>query len=264
MTDTPSPGRATFRSMMGWLVTTAGCIWPSGWSAADDAEEDAGDDARSPLPVIDQEPKRIAPMRVPARTPKELEAMRRTDAHAPDFFRLAQVTSAEAGEKADQELLELAKEVGWLHTTQSLPALQAVLAGIGARDPASRPALIKTLADAVKTFPPQGNEDYEEPTADQAAALEALLQATESHVAPEQWPAVIGELREALGKACNMVGYEYMGLTLEEVVAETKSESRPRDMTWFLERLNVLDPQPKAPTADDVGEAEAPPPPESA
>lgn len=257
MTDTPSPGRTAFRSLMGWLQDAAGCTWPSGWPVADD-EEGGGDDGGLAPPVIDQQPGPIEPMRVPARTPKELEGMRRTDAHAPDFFRLVQVTSAEAGEKADQELLELAKEVGWLQTTQGLPALQVVLAGIGARDPASRPALIKTLADQVKTFPPQGNVEYEEPTADQAAALEALLEATESHVAPEQWPTVMSELRKALGMACDAVGYEYMGDTLEVVVARRKEG--PRDMTWFLERLNVLDPQPKALTADDVGEADAPPP----
>jgi hypothetical protein len=255
MTDTPSPGRTAFRSLMGWLADAAGCTWPSGWPAADDEGEDAGNDGMPASPVIDQQPKPIESMRVPARTPKDLEGMRKTapEGQAKDFHRL--LNAVESGEKGDQELLALAKAVGWLHTTKCLPALQAVLAGIGTRDAASRPVLVKALAEQLSTFPPQ-DEDYEEPTADQGAALEALLQATADHVVPDQWADMLSSLREALGAACGGMDW-YMGdLTPEAAVAMT--QGKPTDMAPFLARLEALAAMPTTPQGlQGMGRTEA-------
>lgn len=258
MDEKGPPAKAPTRSLMDWLRAVAGCTWP----AADDEEEDDGDDAEK-VSLTTLEPGPVAPMRVepagevdagsPAEagvsTPKDLEAMGRTEAQAEQFHRLLRANSAKPGDAGDRELLALAKAVGWLHTTKCLPALQAVLAGIAERDEASRPALVTALAEQLPMFPPQ-DQDYDEPTADQVATLEALLQATVDHVSPGQWPDVLPSLREALGAACGGMDYLYMDLPLEEAVARTRSG--PRDMTSFLERLDALDPRPGASTANDA------------
>jgi len=273
MTDTPGasmdekrpPAKApvqaglsieTTRSLGDWLRAVTGCISPS---AADKEEED--DAEKASLTTL--EPGPIAPMRaqpvgdgdagVPAEaavpTPKDLESMGRTEAQAEQFHRLLRANAAKSGDAGDQELLALAKAVGWLHTTKCLPALQAVLAGIAMRDAAGRPVLLTALAEQLPMFPPQ-DQDYDEPTADQVVALEALLQATVDHVSPEQWPDVLPSLREALGAACGGMDYLYMDLPLEEAVARTRSG--PTDMTSFLERLDALDPRPGAPAANNA------------
>jgi hypothetical protein len=251
--------------MMGWLADAAGCTWPSGWPAADDEEEDAGDDGKPTSPVIDQQPKPIVSMWVPARTPKDLEGMRKTapEGQALDFHRM--LNAVEAEEKGDQELRALAKAVGWLHTTKCLAALQAVLAGIGKRDAASRPALITVLADQVSKFPSQ-DEDYDEPTVDQVVALEALVQATTDHLAPDQRPGVLPGLREAFGAACGGMDW-HMGEfeTLQGAVdaakekAIAKAEGGEADVTPLLERLDALAARFAEPAAHD-DEADAPPP----
>jgi hypothetical protein len=240
----------TTRSLMDWLRAVAGCTWPP---AADEKEDDGDEAERGSLRTVQPGP--VAPMQVrpagdgdpdPAAeaavpTPKDLESMGRTEAQAEQFHRLLRANSAKPGDAGDQELLALAKAVGWLHTTKCLPALQAVLAGIAMRDAAGRPALITALAEQLPMFPPQ-DQDYDEPTSDQVAALEALLQAMVDHVAPGQWPEVMPSLREALGAACGGMDYLYMDTPLEEAVARTKSG--PRDMTPFLKRLDDLAPPP--------------------
>jgi hypothetical protein len=241
--------------MMGWLADAAGCTWPSGWPAADD-EEDAGNDGKPASPVIDRQPKPIEPMRVPARTPKDLEGLRKTapEGQAKDFHRL--LNAAESGEKGDQELLVLAKAVGWLAQAKCPPAVQAVLDVAATRDVEKRPALIMALAEEAKTFAPQEGE-YEEPTDEQIAAFEALVQATEDHVLPADWPGMLPDLMVALSMACGMEAWYMDDPTPEQAVDGT--DRTRRTMAPLLQRLRALEARAKAPMADS-GEADAPPP----
>jgi hypothetical protein len=172
---------------------------------------------------------------VPSPTPQNLQKMGRSDEQAEQFHRLLRANSEKSADEGYEELLDLAKTVGWLHTKQCLTALRSVLETVVKRDAQERPALLEALANQLATFPPQ-DEDYEEPTDDQVSALEALLQTTTDALRPEERSDVLPSLRAALGGACGGMDW-YMGLSLEDAVAKAKPT---KDMSSFLEKLNSL------------------------
>ncbi|MET1027530.1 MAG: hypothetical protein ABWY00_10200 [Dongiaceae bacterium] len=120
----------------------------------------------------------------------------------------------------DAEPLKAAiRGIGWLHETDRLSCLTATVKTVGNWNGEDRPGLLAAVTDEVKYLAPSEG-DYREPTDDQIAALQNILQAVPSHIEPAAQRAVLLGIAEALDTVClGADWFTFDGDGLEDAIA---------------------------------------------
>jgi hypothetical protein len=185
----------------------------------------------------------VLDLRRPVPPPRDFYQMPKTERAAAFNEDMEAILSGGADTVA---LDTLFRNVSALDQKDKLGAFERALATIAAWNAEGTPKLLTRLADEVKTLPPQ-DEDFDEPTEDQVTALQQILTATATHVAPDVLPAVldgsdaIDGLRTTIMRTClGELGWEAVGPWYNEETALDEAITARASDTALVDRLKNI------------------------